>query len=88
MFLVNLHTSSQLSDMAIRTKHSGESDHDGKEQYLRTAGGKITCLRCTDQSIRNKLQCGRTATKSSRTQKCQFIFVGSIDAKLFTIFGL
>ena len=40
--------------------------------YLFTAGGKITCLRCTAKSTRTKLQCGRPAIKSSRTQKCQY----------------
>ena len=43
-----------------------------KEQYLVTGGGKITCLRCTARSVRSKLQCGRPALKTSRTQKCQF----------------
>ena len=41
-------------------------------KYLQTAGGTITCLRCTAQSTRTKLQCGRPAIKTSRTQKCQF----------------
>jgi hypothetical protein len=45
---------------------------DGKEQYLVTGGGKITCLRCTAKSTRTKLQCGRPAIKTSRTQKCQY----------------
>ena len=45
---------------------------DGKAKYLLTAGGKITCLRCTAKSTRTKLQCGRPAIKTSRTQKCQF----------------
>jgi len=39
---------------------------------LITGGGKITCLRCTAQSKRTKLQCGRPALRSSKTQKCQF----------------
>lgn len=42
------------------------------EQYLTTAGGNIFCLRCTAQSTRTKLQCGRPAIKTSRTQKCQY----------------
>ena len=42
----------------------------GKVKYLQTAGGKITCLRCTAQSSRTKLQCGKPAIKTSRTQKC------------------
>jgi hypothetical protein len=45
---------------------------EGKAKYLLTGGGKITCLRCTAQSSRTKLQCGRPAIKTSRTQKCQF----------------
>ena len=43
-----------------------------KEQYLVTGGGRITCLRCTAKSSRTKLQCGRPAIKTSRTQKCQY----------------
>jgi len=46
--------------------------NEGKEHYLLTGGGKITCLRCTAKSSRTKLQCGRPAIKTSRTQKCQF----------------
>ena len=49
-----------------------ECSAEGKAQYLQTAGGKITCLRCTAKSTRTKLQCGRSAIKTSRTQKCQF----------------
>ena len=44
----------------------------GKDMYLLTGGGQITCLRCTAQSSRTKLQCGRPAIKTSRTQKCQY----------------
>ena len=43
---------------------------NGKQQYLITGGGKIVCLRCTAKSSRTKLQCGRPAIKTSRTQKC------------------
>jgi hypothetical protein len=46
--------------------------YEGKEQYLLTGGGKITCLRCTAKSTQTKQQCGRPAIKTSRTQKCQF----------------
>ena len=49
-----------------------ECSAEGKAQYLQTAGGKITCLRCTAKSTRTKPQCGRPAIKTSRTQKCQF----------------
>ena len=45
---------------------------EGKVKYLNTAAGKITCLRYTAKSSRTKLQCGRPAIKTSRTQKCQF----------------
>ena len=38
--------------------------------FLATAGGHIRCARCTAQSSRTKLQCGRPALKSSKTQKC------------------
>ena len=36
-----------------------------------TAGGKITCLRCTARSTRSGNQCRKPALKVSRTQKCQ-----------------
>ena len=39
---------------------------------LSTAGGRIRCSRCTAQSSRTKLQCGRPALKTSKTQVCQF----------------
>lgn len=45
---------------------------EGKAQYLKTAGGKVTCLRCSAKSTRTQQQCGRPAIKTSRTQKCQF----------------
>jgi hypothetical protein len=57
----------------VSVKHvKEECSAQGKAQYLQTAGGKITCLRCTAKSTRTKLQCGRPAIKTSRTQKCQF----------------
>ena len=40
--------------------------------FLSTAGGSIRCARCTAQSSRTKLQCGRPALKTSKTQVCQF----------------
>ena len=39
---------------------------------LSTAGGRICCARCTARSSQTKLQCGRPALKTSKTQKCQF----------------
>jgi len=39
---------------------------------LVTAGGKITCLRCTSMSKRSGEQCKKPALKTSLTQKCQF----------------
>lgn len=41
-------------------------------KFLILAGGRVRCLRCTAQSKRTKLQCGRPALKVSGTQKCQF----------------
>jgi hypothetical protein len=40
--------------------------------FLSTAGGRIRCARCTAQSTRTKIQCGRPALTTSKTQKCQF----------------
>ena len=37
---------------------------------LSTARNRIKCLRCTAKSKRSGLQCGRPASKSSKTQKC------------------
>ena len=42
------------------------------KNILLTAGGKIQCLRCTANSSRTGIQCGRPALKSSKTQKCQY----------------
>jgi len=39
-------------------------------KFLSTAGGRITCLRCTAKSVRSGSQCLKPALKSSRTQKC------------------
>ena len=39
-------------------------------KYLTTAGGRITCLRCSAMSKRTKIQCAKPALKASRTQKC------------------
>ena len=40
------------------------------DKYLSTAGGRITCLRCTAKSVRSGNQCLKPALKSSRTFKC------------------
>ena len=48
---------------------------------LSTAGGRISCARCTAQSTRTKLQCGRPALKTSKTQKCQFHGGGQTSGK-------
>ena len=50
-------------------------------KYLSTANGQIKCLRCTAQSSRTKLQCGRPALKTSKTQKCQFHGGGPTSGK-------
>jgi hypothetical protein len=39
-------------------------------QFLFTAGGRITCLRCQARSSRTKQQCGKPALKSSKQQRC------------------
>ena len=39
---------------------------------LATAGGKISCRRCTAMSKRSGEQCKKPALKTSRTQKCEF----------------
>ena len=48
---------------------------------LCTAGGRICCARCTAQSSRTKVQCGRPALKTSKTQKCQFHGGGQTSGK-------
>lgn len=47
-----------------------EHGHCGYEKYLITAGGRISCLRCTAKSSRTSEQCKKPALKASRTQKC------------------
>ena len=42
------------------------------QKTLITANGKISCLRCTANSKRTRLQCGRPAMKLSKGQKCNF----------------
>jgi len=42
------------------------------ESKMFTAGGRISCDRCTAKSSRTGLQCARPALKSSKTKKCQF----------------
>ncbi len=60
-----------MGNMAVKGETKAVRENS-KEMYLVTARGKITCLRCTAQSTRTKLQCSRPALKSSRTQKCQY----------------
>lgn len=45
-------------------------DKSEYEPFVTLAGGRIRCLRCTASSTRTKMQCGKPAMKSSRTQKC------------------
>ena len=59
-----------MSDKVTAKQVKEEYSADGKAKYLLTGGGNITCLRCTANSTRTKLQCGRPAIKTSRTQKC------------------
>ena len=39
-------------------------------KYLLTAGGRITCLRCTAMSKHTREQCRKPALKVSSTRKC------------------
>lgn len=43
---------------------------ENPEKYLVTAGGRITCLRCTAMSKHTREQCRKPALRISRTQKC------------------
>ncbi len=43
-----------------------------KEKYIKTAGGRITCIRCQAMSKRSGKQCKKNALKESRTHKCEF----------------
>ena len=45
---------------------------ENTEKFLLTAGGRITCLRCTAKSKNTQLQCLNPALNVSRTQKCGF----------------
>lgn len=40
------------------------------KQTLLTAGGKINCQRCTALSKRTGVQCGRPASRGSKSHKC------------------
>jgi hypothetical protein len=51
-------------------KTSNLIDKTQYETQLTLAGGRIRCLRCMARSTRTKLQCGKPAMKSSKTQKC------------------
>ena len=51
-------------------KASNKIDKTQYETQLTLAGGRIRCLRCMARSTRTKLQCGKPAMKSSKTQKC------------------
>ena len=51
-------------------KASKQIDRTQYQTHITLAGGRIRCLRCTAQSTRTKLQCGKPAMKSSKTQKC------------------
>jgi hypothetical protein len=60
-----------MSHQQPKENISTEHTVDGKAMFLVTAGGQITCLRCTARSTRTKQQCGKPALKVSTTQKCQ-----------------
>ena len=54
--------------MFFKGKAMYKNNH--QDDYMTTAGGRITCLRCTAKSSRTKQQCKKPALKASRTQKC------------------
>lgn len=43
---------------------------DTLENSVLLAGGRIRCLRCSARSKRSGVQCGRPASKASKSQKC------------------
>ena len=51
-------------------KVSKQIDKSQYEAYVTLGGGRISCLRCTAQSVRSGAQCGKPAMRSSKTQKC------------------
>ncbi len=59
-----------MGNEITKSKGAAQYGRPDYEQYLTTAAGRITCLRCTAKSNRTKLQCGKPALKTSRTQKC------------------
>ena len=61
-----------MSDSIRKQKSLDECTSDGKVKYLKTAGGKINCLRCQAKSTRTKMQCGRPALTISSKQLCQY----------------
>ena len=61
-----------MSALLSTNQHNIDCNPNGKDKYLITAGGQISCLRCLAKSTRTKKQCGRPAIKTSRTQKCQY----------------
>ena len=61
-----------MSDSIRKLKSLDECTADGKVKYLKTAGGKITCLRCQAGSTRKKMQCARPALTISSKQLCQY----------------
>ena len=61
-----------MSDkVSVKQVNEGYSA-EGKAEYLQTAAGKITCLRCQAKSTRTKMQCGRPALTISSKQLCQY----------------
>lgn len=59
-----------MINQILEDQPSAETLSDGEALYLLTAGGRVRCLRCTALSKRTGVQCGRPASKFSKTQKC------------------
>ena len=59
-----------MTDQISGKVAKGKCGFLGLEQYLSTAGSRITCLRCTARSSRTGEQCKKPALNASVTQKC------------------
>jgi hypothetical protein len=59
-----------MTKQSLENQQSTEPKVDSKVNHLTTGGGKIRCLRCNALSKRTGFQCGRPASKGSKTQKC------------------
>ena len=71
----------QVSTGINKSGGAAQNVREVYQTFLETAAGRIRCKRCTAKSTRTKLQCGRPALKTSKTQKCQFHGGGQTSGK-------